>query len=148
MSHGWLPGITSIDHIAEDVHHSHLQLPLEHLQLDPDAQDGAFINSKGFGGNNATGFFLSAAASQRMLSRRWGASAMQQHKRRQEAVAAAAADYDAGADNGSIDPIYRFGEGVLSGEDLTISDQAIGIPGYTQAVELNLANPYPDMSED
>ena len=56
--------------------------------------------------------------------------------------------YDAGADTGAIAPITRFGEGVLNGEDLTISDQALGIPGYAQPVELNLPNPYPDMSDD
>ena len=58
-AHGWLPGITTIDHIAEDVHHSHLHLPMQHLELDPCEQQAALINSKGFGGNNATGLFLS-----------------------------------------------------------------------------------------
>ena len=92
MTHGWLPGITTISHIADDVHHSNLNLPLQHLQLDAAAQDGAFINSKGFGGNNATGFFLSAAATSRMLKKRWGSDAMRQYQHRHEPVENAAAE--------------------------------------------------------
>ena len=57
-AHGWMPGITTIDHIADDVEDSNLNLPMSHLQIDPQEMDGAFVNSKGFGGNNATGFFL------------------------------------------------------------------------------------------
>jgi len=68
--HGWLPGITTIDHIADDVHASHLKLPLQHLEMDPEASRAALINSKGFGGNNATGLFLSPAQTRRSAGAR------------------------------------------------------------------------------
>lgn len=145
--HGWLPGITTITHVADDVHASHLHLPLEHLEMDPETSHAALINSKGFGGNNATGLFLSPARTRRMLARRWGKSAMAEHARRNERVERDAADYDAAMDRGEVAPIYRFGEGVLDGEDLEISTDAIRIPGFGQPVRLDLDNPFPDMAD-
>ena len=39
-----------------------------------------------------------------------------------------------------------FGEGVLDGPDLGITDQAMTIPGFNNSIELNLENPYKDMA--
>ena len=143
---GWVPGITTIDHIAEDVHQDHLQLPMQHVAIEPEAKPGAFVNSKGFGGNNATGLFLSPQHTLEMLRKRWGKDRLLELQRKQEAVEARAQDYDANADNGSIAPIYEFGEGVVDGEDLEIDDSKISIPGFPHPVDLNIANPYEDMS--
>jgi len=143
--HGWLPGINTIDHIAEDVHHSHLELPMAHVELAPEQQLGGFINSKGFGGNNGTAFVIAPGQTRRMLERRWGADALKAYDRRAEAVAAAAADYDAAMDRGEVSPIYRFGEGVLEGEDLEISVDEIRVPGFGPPVKLTRGNPYDDM---
>ena len=143
---GWVPGITTIDHIADDVHHEHLHLPMQHIEVDPAALPGAFINSKGFGGNNATGFFLSPAQTLSMLTKRWGNDNVLAMQRRQEAVLRKAQDYDDNADNGSIAPIYQFGEGVVDGTDLNISTSALSIPGFMNPVDLQLSNPYEDMT--
>ena len=143
---GWVPGITTIDHIAEDVHQDHLHLPMEHVAIEPEAKPGAFVNSKGFGGNNATGLFLSPQHTLEMLRKRWGKDRLLELQRKQEAVEARAQDYDANADNGSIAPIYEFGEGVVDGEDLEIDDSKISIPGFPNPVDLNIASPYEDMS--
>jgi acetoacetyl-[acyl-carrier protein] synthase len=144
-AHGWLPGITTIDHIAADVHSSHLRFPMEHLEMDPKEMEAALINSKGFGGNNATGVFLSPARTLRMLEKRWGKAAMLAHGRANEQVEQQAADYDAAQDRGEVAPIYRFGEGVLEGEDLQISRDAIHLPGFGRPVRLDLEDPFPDM---
>lgn len=146
--YGWLPGITTVDHIADDVHDSNLHLPLSHLQIDPENLDGAFVNSKGFGGNNATGFFISPGFTEKMLCQRWGQRHMQNWKKRNESVATAAADYDAGAESGKYPPIYNFGDGVLEGEDLSIDPNEIRIPGFGHSVNLQLDNPYRDMLPD
>ncbi len=145
-AHGLLPGITTIDHIAEDVHASNLTLPMKHLELDPAQLDGAFVNSKGFGGNNATGFFLSPRITQQMLTKRWGAKQMQTYRRKNESVTNAATDYDSATDRGEVAPIYQFGEGVLTGEDLSISKDSIEIPGFGKRVSLDMDNPYEDMT--
>lgn len=142
---GIIPGITTIDHIAEDVHASHLHLPMQHVDIDPADYPGAFVNSKGFGGNNATGFFLSPAQTRSMLTARWGKKALSAHRLANEKVQQAAADYDSNADNGSILPIYQFGEGVVDGESLGISGGALQVPGFAQPVDLEMDNPYADM---
>ena len=146
--HGWMPGITTVDHIADDVHATNLHFPLKHLYIDPAEQDGAFINSKGFGGNNATGFFLSPQFTEKMLARRWGEKQMQAWRKRNEAVAEVAADYDRRADGGEFPPIYQLGDAVVRTDDLSITSTEIRIPGFGKAVDLNLANPYADMTPD
>ena len=143
---GWVPGITTIDHIADDVHHSNLNISMQHTEIDPEQFRGAFVNSKGFGGNNATGLFLSPSQTLEMLQARWGSKKMSAHRQKNEAVVEAAENYDEHADDGSILPIYEFGEGVLDGPDLGITDQAMTIPGFNNSIELNLENPYKDMA--
>jgi acetoacetyl-[acyl-carrier protein] synthase len=49
------------------------------------------------------------------------------------------------ADSGSIPPIYKFGEDVLSGTDLTINPNEIHIPGFGKPVSLDAENPFEDM---
>ncbi len=144
---GIVPGISTIDHIAEDVHASNLNLPFEHVEVDPDAMRGAFVNSKGFGGNNATGLFLSPQQTIEMLTRRHGESAMTKWQSANESVQANATHYDDHADNGDILPIYQFGEGVLEGSELGITSNALNIPGFNNIVNLDLEHPFPDMAE-
>ncbi|MFV2089114.1 MAG: beta-ketoacyl synthase [Pseudomonadales bacterium] len=145
--HGWLPGITTIDHIADDVHQSHLELPMNHIELDPEQLDAAFVNSKGFGGNNATGLFLSPNVTRNMLTRRWGSERMLAYQRRNESVSANAREYDERADSDKNRPIYKFGEGVVDGEDLGISDTEITIPGFGKPVDLAQPHPWSDMDD-
>ena len=144
--YGLMPGITTIDHIAEDVEDSHLNLSMSHFEIDPQELEGAFVNSKGFGGNNATGFFLSPKVTEKMLVQRWGAKQMQTYRKLNDQVASKAADYDAAADSGRFPPIYDFGEGVIDGEDLDINSNRIVVPGFGHPVNLDLDNPYKDMT--
>ena len=104
------------------------------------------MNSKGFGGNNATGFFMSPQQTERMLEKRYGTKAFTAAKQRQEAVEQKAQNYNDAAENGDIAPIYQFGEGVLEGSDLTITDQEIWVPGFVQKIQLSGDNPFEDMS--
>lgn len=143
--HGWVPGITTIDHIADDVHDSHLHLPMQHVRVDPEAMPGAIINSKGFGGNNASGLFLSPQHTRAMLAKRWGKAAFAAYGKRNEAVRHARREYDEAMLRTTMAPIYKFGEGVLAGEDLSISTAAIHLPGFGLPVRLDLPNPYEDM---
>ncbi len=147
-AHGLLPGINTIDHIADDVHHDRLILPMQHMELEESQCAAAFINSKGFGGNNATGLFLSPETTEKMLEQRWGSERMLAWRRRNEAVNEQAHAYDAIADNPETAAIYQFGEGVVEGEDLEITSSGIRIPGFGQPVNLVLENPWPDMQPD
>ncbi|MEQ9451956.1 MAG: beta-ketoacyl synthase [Pseudomonadales bacterium] len=143
---GWVPGITTIDHIADDVHDSNLNISMQHTEIDPLTMRAGFVNSKGFGGNNATGLFLSPTQTMDMLTRRWGEKTMTVYRSVAEKVAAEAQAYDEHADDGSILPIYQFGEGVIEGDQLEISPQEMRIPGFENTVSLELENPYQDMN--
>jgi len=81
-----------------------------------------------------------------MLTKRWGTKQMQAYRRKNDSVATAASEYDSAADQGTVAPIYQFGEGVLTGEDLSISKDRIEIPGFGQSVSLDMDNPYDDMT--
>ncbi len=56
------------------------------------------------------------------------------------------AAYDEQADNGSVLPIYQFGDGVLEGDDLTLGTQTMYVPGFAHPITLPAENPYDDMS--
>ncbi len=145
--YGVIPGITTIDHLADDVFASNLHLPFEHVKAAPDDYVGAFINSKGFGGNNATGFFMSPTQTQEMLAKRHGTSAINAYRDRNADVQDKAIAYDAATLAGETSPIYKFGEGVLEGTDLTFNEDSIAIPGFEKPVSLNLSNIYGDMTD-
>ena len=71
---------------------------------------------------------------------------MAAHAKANEGVREAAIAYDAAATKGDAPPIYHFGEGVLEGEDLKLSDSEIHVPGFEHPVTLELDNPYADMT--
>jgi len=145
--YGFIPGIATIDHIADDVHASHLTIGSGHIERPPESLEVAFINSKGFGGNNATGLALSPNLTLKMLEKRHGRDQLLAHARRNESVREKARDYDQRASYGEATPIYQFGEGVLEGEDLDFDDATIQIPGFEQPIELNMPNPFADMTD-
>ncbi|PAU75023.1 beta-ketoacyl synthase [Halomonas salipaludis] len=144
FAHGWLPGIPTLDAVADDVHAERLRFSREPQAFDADA---CFINAKGFGGNNATGLVLSPAATERLLTKRHGAAAMDAWRTRREATLAISATYARLADRGHFRALYRFGEGVLEGPELTINATQIEIPGYARPVSLDVDNPYGSLDD-
>ncbi|SDM37434.1 acetoacetyl-[acyl-carrier protein] synthase [Franzmannia pantelleriensis] len=144
FAYGWLPGIPTLDAVADDVHAERLRFSREPQAFEADA---CFVNAKGFGGNNATGLVLSPAATERLLIKRHGASAVDAWRTRREATLAISATYERLADRGHFRALYRFGEGVLEGPELTISAAQIEIPGYAQPVSLDVDNPYGSLDD-
>ena len=57
--HGIIPGITTIDKVADDVEHSNLSISCQHTHVKQHNLDVAILNAKGFGGNNASGVVAS-----------------------------------------------------------------------------------------
>ena len=144
---GVLPGITTIDHIADDVHCDHVLFPMQHLDFGKGNMDGALINSKGFGGNNGTALILAPHVTESMLRRRHGDAAIGGWRDRNILVAENAAAYDASMRRGLQDAIYHFGQGVIEGAELDISAGAIRVPGFEREIDLDIAHPFPDMTE-
>ena len=143
---GVLPGITTIDAVAEDVHASHLGFETRHMPFEPTAMDVALINSKGFGGNNATGVVLAPHVALKMLRRKHGDAAMAAYGKRNDAVRAAIDAYNAAMQRGEMAPIYRFGDGVLEGGDMGLSADELSVPGYGKSIPLRVPNPFADMT--
>ncbi|MCE8022372.1 beta-ketoacyl synthase [Halomonas sp. MCCC 1A11036] len=139
FAHGLLPGIPTLDAVADDVHTERLSFSRTPVAFDADA---AFINAKGFGGNNATAAVLSPAVTERLLVKRHGEAALDAWRQRREATRRASQAYLAAADQGHYEVRYRFGEGVLEGPELEVNATAINIPGYARPVSLVVDNPF------
>ncbi|MFC3294507.1 beta-ketoacyl synthase [Modicisalibacter luteus] len=145
FAHGLIPGLPHLDAVADDVYAERLVLFQEPL---PFTADVAFINAKGFGGNNATGVVLSPEVTERLLIQRHGQEAVKRWKQHREATQAASDAYLQRADAADFSVIYRFGEGVLEGPELAIDAQAIHIPGYAKPVSLAVDNPYGRLEDE
>lgn len=144
MRHGILPGIRTVERLADDLYDERLAIALEDTDLAGRA-DCAFLNSKGFGGNNATGTVLAPHVTEAMLQRRHGEAAMAAWRERRDAAEETAAAYDDACMAAPMKPIYRFGDALIGDDDIRIDDTHITLPGYPLGVDLRFANPYEDM---
>lgn len=143
FAHNIMPGVTTIDKVADDVYNERLNIATEHWVCDD--MDVAFINSKGFGGNNATATLFSPAITLAMMAKRHGSEAMKGYHAKTEVVEQARVSYQAQADNGDFQIIYRFGDGTLMDDDLEITHEDISVSGFKNKVVLPATNPFADM---
>ena len=144
--HGILPGITTIDGIAADVRQDHLAFSTEHREVDTAEQKYAIINSKGFGGNNASASLMSPLATQRMLQTRYSGQAWKKWEQANERVRERQQAYDDGMIAGTVSPVYKFDHGVLGDGDVKVGAQQLTIGPHT--VRLDQVSPYDDMKID
>lgn len=146
-AHGLIPGIATTGQVADDVHQSNLLFSQQDIDLSERRMDSALINAKGFGGNNATGVIFSPEVTLKMLAKKHGQEAISAWEDKVQAQKERAAEYLADADAGRFELVYHFGDQpVLEGPELEISAHEVRIPGYEQAVSLDLDNPFSDMS--
>jgi acetoacetyl-[acyl-carrier protein] synthase len=145
--YGLIPGIRTIDGLADDVHSENLDILLQHKQVDPESIDAALINSKGFGGNNATASILAPSIAQKMLTQKHGSSAMTQYQQKQEQVIENTLAYDQVAIAGDAKSIYRFGENVLGSDAVDLNLQRLKIDGVKNPVDLDVPNNYAEFCD-
>lgn len=143
FSHNIMPGVTTIDKVADDVYDERLNIATEHW--DCQEMDVAFINSKGFGGNNATATLFSPNVSLNMMKKRHGESAFSAYEAKLESVQKAQRIYQEKADMAQFDIIYKFGDGVLTDDDLSMTSEEIAMTGFEQKIVLPQHNPFEDM---
>lgn len=143
---GIIPGLTTTTAIAEDVHQSNLLFPLTHLDVGAEQIHAALINSKGFGGNNASAAMISPTKTLEMLSKRYSATDLKAWQTRNEAVNERIAEYDAASLRGEMRPTYRYDYQVLEGEDLAITHAGVKVPYHPIPVSFDVSNPYEDLS--
>ena len=133
--YGWIPGIHSIDHIADDVHTSHLQILQQAKPLQAQ-QQGVLINAKGFGGHNASALVLSPEKTKAMLTQKHGQRSMTNYAHAHAPVADRIAAADTLACQGQAPVFYDASQTVLTGEDLQLSTTHIEIPKLQQSIRL------------
>tara|TARA_R110001632_G_scaffold7435_3_gene29761 strand:+ start:23316 stop:25232 length:1917 start_codon:yes stop_codon:yes gene_type:complete len=143
---GILPGITTSHSIADDVYQDGLKFQLKHEAYGKDYFDGALLNSKGFGGNNATAVLLSPNQVMKMLKKRYSEAQISDYLVKNADVIANAEAYNQAMIRGESLPIYKFGFNVLGGEELTVTDKEIRLPGYDIPVSLNVENEFSDLN--
>lgn len=143
FSHNIMPGITTIDKVADDVYSEHLDIRNSHY--DCGDMDIAFINSKGFGGNNATATVLSAKVTMQMLAKRHGDALMNSYAEKHSQVKDAQHTYQTQADLGQYSLIYRFGDGLIDENEIVLDEHSITLPGFEKAITFSTTNSYQDM---
>ena len=141
--HGIVPGIDTIEQLAGDVRRDRLTFPLSHREVDPEKQRYAIINSKGFGGNNASATLLSPTVTSRMLQARYSHEDWTAWQRANAAVLERQAAYDDDMIAGRRDPVYKFDHGVLLDGDVELGAGRMLVGG--NVVDLDFESPYPDM---
>lgn len=139
---GIIPGIKTADKTADDVVDARLDICYQDKKADIDV---VFLNSKGFGGNNATATVISPRVVEGMLDKRYGEQKIALYHERREAVRAVAKAYDQQALNGELNVIYNFGAGIINEENLTVDEHCVSVAEFQNTVNLNFDNPYADM---
>jgi acetoacetyl-[acyl-carrier protein] synthase len=119
---------------------------LTDLDVSSKAMEVAFINSKGFGGNNATAVVLSAEKANAMLANRHS-DGFAEYLKKREITRSEAAQYAARADAAELNVIYRFGEPLIDEAAVQISETGMSIPGFDCEVQFNLENSWQDMQK-
>ncbi|MAZ86346.1 MAG: beta-ketoacyl synthase [Cellvibrionaceae bacterium] len=143
FKYGLVPGIKTIDKVADDVHQKNLNISTEDTKRDD--LEVAFINTKGFGGNNATGVVLSPSAVERMLAKRHSSAEIKAYEEKLTTVEAAANSYDQQATRGNFNIVYNFGEGLIDDQAMALSGDGIEIPGVDKKITFQTENRYADM---
>lgn len=138
-----MPGVTTIDKVAEDVHNERLNIATQHW--DCGDMDIAFINSKGFGGNNATAVVFSPKVTLTMMTKRYGQQAMDDYQQKLELVEQAQELYRQRANQGEFNIIYKFGEGLLDEDSISINNENLTFTEFKHAIALPTTNPFSDM---
>ena len=119
-----LTGICTIPKLADDVFKDNLDFFLDNKEFSSQ-KDIAFLNSKGFGGNNATSALISSSLTEELLQRRFTEKELKAWKKKREATLKLREKNFELAVNSDIEPIYEFDKDVLDLTDLEISKKNI-----------------------
>ncbi len=136
FAYGVLPGIKTIDKVADDVYNERLLISNKDLELGKEKAQVALLNSKGFGGNNATAAVFSPSLTEDALQKKYTAQQWKDYLTRRENTFEAIAGYEARASDGKLDPIYHFGEGVIDEAQIELTQQALKLPGFKNPITL------------
>lgn len=136
FAQGILPGIKTIDAVADDVFNERLAISKNDVELGQEHAQIAFLNSKGFGGNNATATVYAPMLVERMLRNKVGEKSWKSYLQRKSITADQIASYETKALTGDINPIYEFGLNLIEEDSVELGRDEIRIPGFDRSVRL------------
>lgn len=132
--YGWVPGITTIDQVAECAAVPALDLLTAAREIG--AAEVVIINTKGFGGNNASAVLLSPEETLAKLEARYGSRDLTAYQHRRENVLRHLREADAKACRGQESVRYVSHSGPADHERIQVVDGWIHIEGYPQPMVL------------
>ena len=142
FQYGIIPGIATIDEVAEDVSGSKLCFSSSHRHYEPQQLDVALLNAKGFGGNNATAAILAPHITRQLLHNKHGAKKIRAWQQRLDQTLQRSADYDEAASSGTARATYRFDHQVRDQQHVHIDANSVRVDGYPQPISLDIENPF------
>ena len=103
---------------------------LKHKAIDSSALDFAVLNSKGFGGNNASALVLSPEYANKFMRAHVTKDAWLDYQARREQVQAKAQAYDDAMSQVLQPTRYLFDNDVVGDARVHVSDSAVAIDGF------------------
>ena len=134
---GIIPGIHSTSSVADDVYQDNLNILLDDQIQEKGFFSAAFLNAKGFGGNNASALVLSPEESISLLNKKYSTTKMKNYISKNKEVVLKSNKHNKQCLKGNYNIIYKFNENVLQGEeDVMIEKDKISLKGFRRSVNL------------
>ena len=134
---GIIPGIHSTDSVASDVHHDNLEILLDNKSEEKGFFSAAFLNAKGFGGNNASALILSPEESMTLLSKKYSSTKIKNYQSANQDVVSKCTQHNKQCLRGKYNIIYKFNENVLQGEgDIMLEKNKLSLKGFKRSINL------------
>ena len=134
---GIIPGIHSTDSVASDVHHDNLEILLDNKSEEKGFFSAAFLNAKGFGGNNASALILSPEESMTLLSKKYSSTKINNYQSANQDVVSKSTQHNKQCLRGKYNIIYKFNENVLQGEeDVMLEKNKLSLKGFKRSINL------------
>ena len=134
---GVIPGIHSTETVADDVFDENLEILLENKVENDNFYSAAFLNAKGFGGNNASATILSPLESKSLLTQRYSKNKMASYESKAEETRRKSSQHNKQSLKGNYNVVYKFNENVLHGEtDVKIERGKIKLKNFKNPINL------------
>ena len=134
---GVIPGIHSTETVADDVFNENLDILLENKAEERNYYSAAFLNAKGFGGNNASAMILSPVESENLLDQKYSKSKMANYRSKAQETMQKSSLHNKQSLKGNYNVVYKFNENVLQGEtDVTIEKGEIKLKSFKNSINL------------
>ncbi len=128
--HSILPGINTVDDIADDVERSNLRFNLKHTETETSAMDVSLINAKGFGGNNATAILFSPEVAKKHYRKNIGSRKLKKNIQAYDKRQGTIEEYLSNAESGKFSVRYELAQSPPTDKDISLQGDKIIIAGY------------------